>query len=129
MNRFFKVNEAGFSVTEATFFNPVTGESFSKIVWDADNPQVERENAELYKIPLNDEVRHLWLNHNGIICKGDTVEVFKGRKVPVGTVAVVTDIRPFCDRYGRVQCRYAYFSNGMRTNIDNCRLVAVEQVG
>jgi hypothetical protein len=37
MNRFFKVNEVGFSVTDATFFNPVTGESFSKIVWDIDN--------------------------------------------------------------------------------------------
>lgn len=106
--------------TRAFFYNPTTRKHVSMIVTDADDPR--RDNWELYRMPINTEFERLWNIHNGIIFEGATVEVFKGRKVPVGTIAVVEKIKPWYDRYGRWQCNYAYLSNGMRTNTSNCRL-------
>ena len=50
---------------------------------------------------------------------GDEVKVVKGRKVPVGTIANVKEIRPYYDRYHRWVCDYAYLDNGMKTNVNN----------
>lgn len=125
-NGFYKVNIDNGGVCVCTFYNPETKESFSRITWDIDRPYInDDEEVEILRyLPLNQEVRSQWLHNAGVIQKGDTIEVYKGRKVPKGTVAKVVDIRPYYDQYHRWQCDYAYLDNGMKTNTNNCRLQA-----
>ena len=81
------------------------------------------EEIEILRyLPINREVRSAWLHYNGIIQVNDVVEVVKGRKVPIGTIAKVIDKKPYKDRYGRTQAIYLYFDNGMKTNENNCVL-------
>lgn len=121
---FYKVAIDNGGVCVCTFFNPETLESFDRITWDIDNIQLEydEEIQFLRYMPLNEEIRRIWQHHNGVILEGDTVEVFKGRKIPVGYVGKVKAIKPFYDRYHRWQADYIYFEDGQRTNINNCRL-------
>lgn len=121
---YFKVAENGGSYVVATFYNPDTHDVFTECVRDYDYDDGSRDNDELYYMPIDEAARVKYLHHNGVILKGDTVEVVKGRKVKLGTVATVTDIKPYYDRYGRVACYYAYLSTGERTNINNCKLIA-----
>lgn len=117
---FFKVKQEGGTYVVATFFNPETKESFTKCVRDYDYSDCSRDDDELYYMEINEAARRAWLRHNGVIQIGDAVKVVKGRKVPVGTVAIVSDITKWRDQYGRVQTIYAVLDNGMKTNIDNC---------
>ena len=120
---FYKVAQSGGSFVVATFFDPETKEVETKVARDYDYADCSRDNDEIYYMPINEEVKKLWYRHNGVITVGDTVKVVKGRKVPVGTVATVTDIRDWKDQYGRVQTRYAYLDNGQRTSVSNCELI------
>lgn len=108
------------SHTRATFYNPDTEDCLSMTVSDADDPR--NDNWELYRVPINAEYLRISRIRAGIIFEGATVEVFKGWKVPVGTIAVVKKITPWYDRYRRWQCDYAHLSNGTKTNVKNCRL-------
>ena len=54
---------------------------------------------------------------------GDKVEVFKGRKVPIGYTGTVTKIYDWKDLYGRVQATYVILDYTFKTNINNCRRV------
>lgn len=123
LNGFYKVAQDGGTYVVATFYNPVTNETFTKCVRDYDYADCSRDNDELYYMDINNEARTKWLHSKGVILIGDMVEVIKGRKVPVGTVARVTDKKPYKDRYGRTQTIYLYFDNGMRTSEDNCKLL------
>ena len=110
-------------VCVGTFFNPDTKESFSEITWDIDRPYINDERVEILRyLPINGEVKRIYLHHIGRILEGDSVEVFKGRKIPVGYVGVVKSIKPFYDRYGRWQADYIYFADGQKTNYNNCKL-------
>ena len=60
----------------------------------------------------------------GIISEGDTIEIIKGRKLPIGAQKVVQEFRPWTDCYGRVQTIYAVFTDGTKTNVNNCKLIA-----
>jgi len=123
LNGFYKVAQDGGSYVVATFYNPETNETFSKCVRDYDYSDCSRDNDELYYMDIDNEARIKWLHSKGVILVGDTVEVVKGRKVPVGTVARVIDKKPYKDRYGRIQTIYLYLDNGMRTSEDNCKLL------
>ena len=124
LNGYRKVNQKGASFIVATFFNPDTGDTITETVRDYDYDDRRNDNDELYYMPIDKEARILWLHHNGQIMANDTIEVVKGRKVKIGTVARVTAIKPVYDRYGRWVADYAYLDNGQRTNIANCKLVA-----
>lgn len=108
----------------AAFYNPVTKEHFTECVRDYDYADCSRDNDELYYMSIDTEILRQWNIDNGIIFVGAVVEVFKGRKVPIGTIATVEKIKPWYDRYGREQCKYAYLSNGMKTNVNNCRFAS-----
>lgn len=123
LNGFYKVAQDGGTYVVATFYNPVTNECITKCVRDYDYADCSRDNDELYYMDIDNEARTKWLHSKGVILVGDVVEVVKGRKIPVGTVARVTDKKPYKDRYGRTQAIYLYFDNGMRTNEDNCKLL------
>lgn len=123
-NGFYKVKEDNGGVCVGCFFNPTTMEHFSKIIWDIDNDRLLDDDyiQTLRYLPINEDVRKIWMHHNGEIMEGDTVKVVKGRKIPKGYVGIVEKIRPWYDYYGRWQCTYIYFADGQRTNKDNCVL-------
>lgn len=119
---FFKVAESGGTYIVDTFYNPTTGETFTKCVRDYDYADCRRDDDELYYMPIDEEARTAWLHSRGAILVGDTVEVVKGRKVKIGTVATVEQIYDWKDRYGRTQTTYVVFGDGQKTNINNCIL-------
>ena len=123
MTGFFKVGEDGGTYVVACFYNPTTHETFTKCVRDYDYSDCSRDDDELYYMPINQDARRQWLHHLGEILEGDTVEVVKGRKVPIGTTGIVKAKKPFYDKYGRCQAIYVYLDNGYRTNESNCVLV------
>lgn len=109
------------SVAVATFYNPDTEDSFTLIVDDVDDDR--KFDPELYHMPVDENARKIWRRKRGIISIGDTVEVYRGRKVPRGTIAVVVREYDYRDCYGRIVAHYLVFDNGMKTNVNNCRLV------
>lgn len=122
---FYKVAENNGGVCVGTFYNPDTKEVFSKITWDIDRPYInDNEEVEILRyLTIDKDMRYQWLHENGVVQIGDTIKVYKGRKVPIGTIAKVKDIKPYYDRYHRWQADYVYLDNGMKTNINNCVLV------
>ena len=121
---FYKVAESNGGVCVGTFYNPDTKEVFTKITWDIDRPYInDDEEIEILRyLPIDKKMRWQWLHEKGVIQEGDQIKVVKGRKVPIGTVATVKEIKPFYDRYRRWQADYLYLDNGMKTNINNCVL-------
>lgn len=123
LNGFYKVDQTGGTYIVATFFNPETKEEKTCCVRDYDYADCSRDNDDLYYMPINEDMKIEWLHYRGVILPGDVIQVVKGRKVPIGTVAKVADKRPYKDRYGRIQAIYLYLDNGMKTNENNCVLV------
>lgn len=122
MTGFYKVAQDGGVYITATFYNPDTKEEKTMCVRDYDYADGSRDNDELYYMPINETAKKAWLHNRGIIQVGDTIEVVKGRKVKVGTIAKVVDLRPYKDAYGRTVADYVYLDTGERTNITNCKL-------
>ena len=120
---FFKIGQSLTGYVVAYFYNPITKEHRSKCVRDWDYADCSRDIDELYYMPVNEDVRRQYNRDNGVISIGDTVKVVKGRKIPKGTVAIVEEIKPWYDCYGRRQATYLYFTDGTRTNENNCVLV------
>ena len=119
---FFKVSETGGTLIIDTFFNPITKEEYTEVVRDYEYSDCSRDKDDLYFLEINEEIRREWQHKHGIILVGDTVQVVKGRKIPVGTVAKVVKKQPYLDKYGREQAIYLYFDSGARTNEENCIL-------
>ena len=122
-NKFYKVNQTGGSYVVALFVNPVTWKSYTVCVRDYDYSDCSRDNDELYHMPIDEEAADAWRKHIGIVEAGDTVKVVKGRKVPLGTVAKVTRVYDYKDRYGRVVAVYAVLDNGQKTSVYNCEII------
>lgn len=118
-----KVNEKGGTLVVATFFDPETKEETTEVVRDYDYSDGSRDNDELYYMPIDEEARKAWRHYHGVISAGDEVKVVKGKKVKVGTIAKVLNIREIKDRYGRWVANYAVLDNGQQTNTANCELV------
>ena len=122
-NRFYKVGQSGGTYVTALLYNPITGESMSKCVRDYDDEDGSRDNDALYDMPIDEQARTAYMHSIGEIVAGDIVEVYKGRKIPIGTRAKVAYIKPWRDIYGRIQTIYAYFDDGRKTSTANCRLI------
>lgn len=122
-NGFYKVRNDGFGITIATFFNPITKESFNKMVWDNDDERVALDNEELYYLPICERAKQLWLNYKGIIQKGDMVKIVKGRKM-VGEVKKVVRFYDWekVGSYGHIGTTYCVFDDNTKVNINNCEL-------
>lgn len=119
-----KVSHDGGSLVTGEFYNPENRDvTYNTVLADYDYGDASRDCVPLYEMPIDEDVRKLWAHRQGWISVGDKVEVFKGRKVAIGTVATVESIRPYYDQYHRLKAYYCYFTDGQRTNIDNCRLV------
>lgn len=129
---FYRVKTGLGGLRYDTFFNPETRET--KQVCIADYDDFRNDKYDLGDLPLAErafpEVHAAFIAEirrrghlNGGIYEGDLIEVFKGRKVPIGTVARVVKFSEWKDRYGRTQTTYAHLDNGMKTNIANCRWI------
>ncbi len=118
-----KIGESGGSYVVATFYNPVTHDVKTKCVRDYDYADCSRDDDYLYHMEIDEEARRDYYHYKGVILKGDTAKVVKGRKVPIGTIGVVKDKLEITNRYGKWVATYVLFENGMKTNIDNCVLI------
>ena len=98
---FYKVCQSGGTYVTAIFFNPCTLEEYTQCVRDYDYSDCSRDDDELYYMDIDRNAERAWKHHNGEILWGDEVKVVKGRKVPVGTIANVKEIRPYYDCYHR----------------------------
>lgn len=65
------------------------------------------ELERLHDADIDDDALRDFNIHEGVVFKGAEVRVDRGRKVPVGTVGVVSRIRDVHDRYGRPVATYA----------------------
>lgn len=126
MEGFYKVAQSGGSYVVATFYNPITKEEKTKRVRDYEYADCSRDNDELYYMEIDEEVRKIWLHNGGVILPGDRVKVVKGRKIPKGTEAVVERFFDWKDQYGRIQTRYAVFTDGRKTSVSNLVLITEE---
>ena len=116
---FRKVRQEGGTFVVATFFNPVTGETYEKCVRDYDYGDCSRDDDDAYYMEIDPVARRAWLRSCGVVSPGDVVRVVKGRKVPVGTVGTVARMFDWKDRYGRVQTRYCVLTDGTKVSVDN----------
>lgn len=121
--KYKKVASSGGTYVVEVFYNLITGEEKQVATRDYDYNDGSRDIDILYNMPIDEEARVIWLHRHGIILKGDTVVISRGRKLPKGAVKTIADIKPYKDRYGRTLCDYAYFTDGTKTNIDNCDLI------
>ena len=123
-NRLYKVtpNDGGTFIT-ATFFNPVTGEEKSLCIRDYEYEDCRRDNDELYYMQVDENARRVWCHKHGNALENDRVMIVKGRKIPHGTVCTVKEKFKVYDRYGRFCAWYYRFTDGQKTNVDNCVLV------
>lgn len=120
---FHKIHQFGGSLIVAVFWNPETNEEHRFVVRDYDYGDSSRDRDELYNMPIDQEYRRKYLRARKVIQPGDLVEVYKGRKVPIGTRGIVTSMRDVCNKYGGVMAVYVRLDNGASTNVLNCRLV------
>ena len=130
---FYKVTEEGGTYVVSYFYNPETNEYFSACTRDYDYADGSRDNDELYYMPIDKEVRRVYLRHLGNILIGDKIIIFKGRKM-LGEVKTVADEReyipPHCEGWSN---RHAYavwyfqFTDGTSVAQKNCKaLVELE---
>ena len=127
---FYKVDEDfKYSLKYITMFNPITKEEKSILVDDTEYGYLERYDLDYtpeeieflrYDLQINDIVRTLWLDSKNIIHIGSKVKVIKGRKVKIGTEAIVKDMYDYKDKYGRYVTTYLVFEDGQKTSINNC---------
>lgn len=123
---FYKVAQSGGTFITATFYNPETDEEITTCVRDYDYMDRSRDNDDLYDMPILDEenpVFRKYAHKHGRFLKGDTVFVFKGRKVPIGYSGKVARVKEIRDRYRRWVADYIVFEDGQQTNVNNCILV------
>jgi len=131
---FFKVRSGcecrGAYIIE-TFYNPVKNEIREQLVHNLDDYELNRHYEVLYNMPYctDMQVNAYYIKEdrrikhsNGVLLAGDIAKIVKGRKLPIGSLKKFAEIQKWRDRFGRVQTYYAVFTDGTRTNIDNCIL-------
>ena len=123
---FFKVWQSGGTFVTAKFYNPETDEEFVEVVRDYDYSDGSRDKDDLYymeTVGQDHPAYRKYMHKHGYFLPGDTVFVFKGRKIPVGYSGKIERIREVKDRYGRWVADYVVFEDGQQTNKENCILV------
>jgi hypothetical protein len=90
--------------------------------WKQPHRHTEEQVARWAEVVRLNEERLAQAIANGEIVKGQTVEVFKGRKVPKGTVGVVFWVAPQEDGYGVIKVGFTTPAGDKHfTNIANVR--------
>ena len=119
---FFKIPHDGGGFVTGRFYNPITKETFTETLRDYDYADCSRDNDSLYFMKVNETVRKKYFHEQGSFFEGDYVEVFKGRKMPIGYIGKVERFYDWKDQYGRTRTTYVVFEDGQKTNYWNCRL-------
>lgn len=123
---FYKVAENGRTYVSAIFFNPITKEEFSSTIYDYEDIRVQISAGELYSMPINEEIRKMWLHKNGIIQIGDLVVIARGRKFKGEQKRVVKEFTySISGMYGRSygDIEYLVFEDGTKVAKHNCDLI------
>ena len=137
-------------ITYAIFYNPDTKDI--KSIWETDWTQEglkneDFENQDVKAIYGGDYVQEVWEDYEkqciikiaeweekkakeekakrlkwGIVAEGDVVEIVKGRKIPLGEIKTVKEFFNY-SKNGVFCCKYAIFTDGTKTNINNCKLI------
>jgi len=90
--------------------------------WKQPHRHTEEQVARWAEVVRRNEEHLARAIADGEIVKGQTVEVFKGRKVPVGTVGVVFWVAPEADGYGVIKVGFTTPEGDKHfTNITNVR--------
>ena len=125
--------------TKVELWNPQTKESKTVIVDDldylpGDSPFIDREYANACHEPLFDESKEIeeayiaWRYADclarGVFLEGLTVEVYKGRKYPIGTTGKVERFYDVYNDYGRWVATYIQTTDGKRIPVHNCKPIA-----
>lgn len=121
---FILVNVDNGRVTTATLWNMFTDEVCTFVAYDVDrdaNPYAGVLGMGLFG--GSREVERMWRRSCGLITEGDEVEVFKGRKYPVGLRVTVKEFYTYRDHYGRERATYVVATTGERIPLGNCKLV------
>lgn len=119
---FYKIAQSGGSYVVATFYNLDTKEVKTNGVRDYDYSDCSRDDDELYYMPINEDVKRVYLHDNGCILVGDMAKVVKGRTIEHGYIGKVVNRREYTDKYGRWLADYIYFEDGRKINVANCIL-------
>lgn len=84
---------------------------------------VKTNNLGNYEYATQDELR-LFINRRGAVVEGDTVIIFKGRKM-VGETKTIDKFFQYNveGTYGHVCVDYAVFTDGTKCNLQNCKPV------
>lgn len=82
---------------------------------------VKTNNLGNYEYATQDELR-LFINRRGAVVEGDTVIIFKGRKM-VGETKTIDEFFQYNveGTYGHVYVNYAVFTDGTKCNLQNCK--------
>ena len=137
LNGFYKIGEdVSGSLVSVIMFNPDTCETERFVVEDyeyqyLDGPffaktlsvMTEEEMYQLRCAPIDEWARREWCKYENHVEEGCVVEVFKGRKVPIGTVGEVVAIEAIYDNYGRQVGTRAVLADGQKTSVDNLNVI------
>lgn len=119
---FVKVGQDSGGVVVAYFWHPITGRTTSYIVYDADSGRQARKELRWPLFAGSKQIEKAYKEANGIIEVGSKVEVFKGRKFPIGMQAVVEKFYTWYGRYGQT-AEYVVTTEGSRIPLGNVKLV------
>ena len=122
-NGFYKIYETGGVYVVGYFYNPITKELKTECLRDYDYDDRRNDNDELYYMPINEEVKKIYLHEKGVILVGDKAKVIKGRTIEHGFIGVVINKKEYKDKFGRWVADYIYFEDGRKINVNNCELV------
>lgn len=130
MNKYFNCRDCGAEVYWDTnrhgvrYLAEKAGRDYEDGVarWKQPHRHTEERVARFAEVKRLEAERHAQAIANGEVVKGQTVEVFKGRKVPKGTVGEVFWVAFEPDHYGVVKVGLKT-AEGVKhfTNIENVR--------
>lgn len=112
----------------------VNADMLAPICWEgycvlfSDNTcEIIDKGFEIRNRMANEREKKDFARRLGYVFEGDTVEIVKGRKLPIGEHKIVKDAYRYevPNTYGHSYTDYLVFTDGTKTNIDNVKQVNV----
>lgn len=110
------------------------GDTLAPICWEGycvlfnDNTcEIINESFKIEYGMANEQEKKDFARRLGYVFEGDTLEIVKGRKLPIGEHKVVKNTYRYevPNTYGRCYTDYFVFTDGTKTNVENVKQVNV----